>query len=101
MIYSGTGLYSGETMTIRKTFLVSAALLASAARQPALAQASFASGAKVRDTAGGAVGTITSVAGEFVILKKDKQERQEERRVRKECVSTIRYWGWPCHTKKN
>src|SRR3546814_19390633 len=72
MIYSGTGLYAGETMTIRKTFLVSAALLASAALQPALAQASFASGAKVSDTAGGAVGTIPSVDGEFVILKKDK-----------------------------
>lgn len=61
-------------MTIRKTFLVSAALLASAALQPALAQATFATGAKVNDTAGGAVGTITSVDGEFVILKTDKHE---------------------------
>lgn len=61
-------------MTIRKTILVSAALLASAAMQPAFAQASFATGAKVSDTAGGNVGTITSVDGEFVVLKTDKHE---------------------------
>src|SRR3546814_11284618 len=28
-------------------------------------------------------------------------ERSEERRVGKECVSTCRSRGWPCHTKKN
>ena len=69
-------------MTIRNTLLVSAAMLASAAlAQPALAQtapaaaqAAMTVGAKVADTAGGEVGTITSVDGEFVILKTDRHE---------------------------
>ena len=69
-------------MTIRNIFLVSAAMLASAAlAQPALAQtapaaaqAAMTVGAKVADTAGGEVGTITSVDGEFVILKTDRHE---------------------------
>ena len=68
-------------MTIRNTFLVSAALLVSAAAAgPALAQAapaapaSFSVGAKVSDTAGGSVGTITKVDGGFVILKTNKHE---------------------------
>lgn len=61
-------------MTFRKTILVSAALLASAALQPAFAQATFSTGANVSDTAGGAVGTITSVEGDYVVLKTDKHE---------------------------
>ena len=56
------------------TLLASAALAQPGAAQEAQAQASFASGATVSDTAGGAVGTITSVDGEFVVLKTDKHE---------------------------
>lgn len=41
---------------------------------PVAAQAGFAPGAKVSDTQGGEVGTITSVDGDFVILKTDRHE---------------------------
>ena len=62
-------------MTIRNTFLVSAAMAQPAMAQAApAAQASFTAGAKVSDTAGGAVGTITSVEGDFVTLKTNKHE---------------------------
>lgn len=67
-------------MTLRnKLFLsaVSAALFASAATlSPAMAQAAanFTAGATVSDTQGGAVGTIASVDGDFVILKTDRHE---------------------------
>jgi preprotein translocase subunit YajC len=64
-------------MTLRnKLFLstLSAALFVAAVPAAAQASANFAAGAKVSDTQGGAVGTITSVDGEFVILKTDKHE---------------------------
>jgi preprotein translocase subunit YajC len=52
----------------------SAAALQPAAAQTASATASFSAGAKVSDTAGGDVGTISSVDGDYVILKTDKHE---------------------------
>ena len=52
----------------------SAAALQPAAAQTASAAASFSAGAKVSDTAGGDVGTIASVDGDYVILKTDKHE---------------------------
>lgn len=67
-------------MTVRKKLFVtglSVALFATgAAVQPALAQAqaSMAAGAQVKDTAGGDVGTVTQVDGQFVILKTDRHE---------------------------
>lgn len=61
-------------MSIRKSVLLPLSLMASAAfAQPALAQA-IAAGAQVSDTAGGAVGTITAVEGDYVTLKTDKHE---------------------------
>ena len=51
-----------------------AAALQPAAAQTASAAAGFAAGAKVSDTAGGEVGTISSVDGDYVILKTDKHE---------------------------
>jgi len=63
-----------------KLFLstLSLALAASgAAMQPAFAQAaqaSIAAGAQVKDPQGGDVGTVTTVDGQFVILKTDKHE---------------------------
>ncbi len=68
---------------MRKMFVTMfgfASLAAAAAVQPALAQqaapaaANWNVGAKVSDTAGGEVGTIARVDGEFVILKTDKHE---------------------------
>lgn len=41
---------------------------------PALAQSAISAGAQVKDTNGGTVGTVTSVDGQFVILKTDKHE---------------------------
>ena len=61
-------------MTIRNTLLASVLLASAALAQPVLAQATFTTGAQVSDTAGGAVGTITSVEGEFVVLKTNKHE---------------------------
>jgi preprotein translocase subunit YajC len=64
-------------MTLRsKLFLstLSAALFVAAVPAAAQASANFAAGAKVSDTQGGEVGTITSVDGDFVILKTDKHE---------------------------
>jgi preprotein translocase subunit YajC len=68
-------------MTLRKKLLatgISAALFAAgAAMHPAFAQAAqanIAAGAQVKDTAGGDVGTVTKVDGQFVILKTDKHE---------------------------
>jgi preprotein translocase subunit YajC len=61
-------------MSIRKSILLPAALMASVAiAQPAFAQA-MTVGAKVSDTAGGAVGTITAVEEGYVTLKTDKHE---------------------------
>ena len=61
-------------MSIRKSILLPVALMASAAiAQPAFAQA-MTVGAKVSDTAGGAVGTITAVDGQYVTLKTDRHE---------------------------
>jgi preprotein translocase subunit YajC len=54
---------------------LSLAIAAALPVQPAFAQAaSVAAGAKVSDTNGGEVGTVTSVDGEFVIVKTDKHE---------------------------
>lgn len=67
-------------MTARLKNVVSALALAAAAIGPAAAQpalaaaAQIAAGAKVSDTKGGVVGTITAVDGEFVTLKTDKHE---------------------------
>jgi preprotein translocase subunit YajC len=66
-------------MKVRNTFILiglaaSAAALQPAAAQTAPAAASFSAGAKVSDTAGGEVGTIASVDGDYVILKTDKHE---------------------------
>ena len=68
-------------MSVRKKILLSAVPFAIAASavtaQPAFAQAaqaSIAAGAKVSDTKGGEVGTITKVDGQYVLLKTDKHE---------------------------
>lgn len=71
-------------MSIRKpAFLSCALLVAVAAAQPAFAQtaqpapaaaAQMEVGAQVSDTSGGAIGTITSVDGAFVVLKTDRHE---------------------------
>lgn len=68
-------------MTSRTKIIVSSLSLVVAAAlapiQPAMAQATgsqISAGAKVSDTQGGQVGTITSVDGEYVILKTDKHE---------------------------
>lgn len=64
-------------MNFRKTFILIGMAASAAALQPALAQgaaANFTAGAKVSDTAGGDVGTIARVDGDFVILKTDKHE---------------------------
>lgn len=65
-------------MIIRNTLLAGAlsAALAAAVGMPALAQAAVTVGAKVKDTAGGEVGTITAVNGSTVTLKTDKHEVQ-------------------------
>lgn len=67
-------------MTARTRIILSSLSLALAASMapaaPALAQAtaSVAAGAQVKDTSGGLVGTVSSVDGEFLILKTDKHE---------------------------
>ncbi len=64
-------------MTLRNKFFLStlsAALLAAPVPAAAQADANFSAGAKVSDTQSGEVGTITSVDGDFVILKTDKHE---------------------------
>lgn len=67
-----------------RSILVSPVLLAAAAAVPAVAQtapapvpaasAAITAGAKVSDTQGGAVGTVASVDGDFVVLKTDRHE---------------------------
>ncbi len=66
-------------MNFRSKLILIGLAATAAAFQPAAAQtapaaAGFTAGAKVADTAGGEVGTITSVDGDFVILKTDKHE---------------------------
>ena len=61
-------------MKVRNTLILVALAGAATAMQPALAQTASFSGAKVSDTAGGAVGTIAREDGDFVILKTDKHE---------------------------
>ena len=75
-------------MIIRNATLISAFTLIAAAAAPAIAQAPAAApaaeaaapsaevavGARVLDTAGGEVGTITRLDGEHVILRTDKHE---------------------------
>jgi preprotein translocase subunit YajC len=64
----------------RSVLKFSAALLAGSllAAQPITAQtaaaANWSAGAKVSDTAGGEVGTIAKVDGDFVVLKTDRHE---------------------------
>lgn len=53
---------------------VSAAGIQPALAQPAAAQANIAAGAKINDTKGGEVGTVTRVDGQFVVLRTDKHE---------------------------
>jgi preprotein translocase subunit YajC len=68
---------------ITASFAALAALAGPASAQPAQAAAqpansgaaaNWAAGVKISDTAGGEVGTIASVDGEFIILKTDKHE---------------------------
>jgi preprotein translocase subunit YajC len=69
---------------ITASFAALAALAGPASAQPAQAAAqpansvgaaaNWAAGAKISDTAGGEVGTIASVDGDFIILKTDKHE---------------------------
>jgi len=66
-------------MSIRKSLTLSAAFFVSVAMaSPVLAQpapdASIVAGASVADPNGGAVGTIASVDGDFVVLKTDRHE---------------------------
>jgi hypothetical protein len=66
-------------MKVRNTLILIGLATSAAALQPALAQsaaaaADFSAGAKVSDTAGGDVGTIASIDGDYVILKTDKHE---------------------------
>jgi hypothetical protein len=66
-------------MKVRNALILVGLTASAAALQPAFAQtapaaANFAAGAKVSDTAGGEVGTITSVDGDYVVLKTDKHE---------------------------
>jgi preprotein translocase subunit YajC len=62
-------------MTFRnKLFLTMIPLALIAAPAVAQTAAAFSAGAKVSDTQGGEVGTITSVDGEFVIVKTDRHE---------------------------
>jgi hypothetical protein len=66
-------------MKVRNTLILIGLAASAAALQPALAQsaaaaADFSAGAKVSDTAGGEVGTIASIDGDYVILKTDKHE---------------------------
>lgn len=68
-------------MTARKKLILSTLPIALFASGPAIqpafaqaAQASIAAGAQVKDTAGGDVGTVTSVDGQFVVLKTDRHE---------------------------
>lgn len=69
-------------MSVSKKLFLSAvpAALAAAAMQPAFAQqtpaaqASMTAGAQVTDASGGAVGSISKVDGQFVVLKTDKHE---------------------------
>ena len=62
------------SMSVRKSILLPAALMAAAAfAQPGFAQ-TISAGATVNDTAGAPVGTITAVDGGFVTLKTDRHE---------------------------
>lgn len=67
-------------MNVRGKLIVSAFALAlagsaaSAQQTAPTAGAEFTAGAKVNDTAGGEVGTITRADGDFVIVKTDKHE---------------------------
>jgi preprotein translocase subunit YajC len=64
-------------MNIRNKLILIGLAASAAALQPAVAQnaaATFTAGAKISDTAGGEVGTITSVDGDYVIVKTDKHE---------------------------
>ena len=66
-------------MNFRNKLILIGLAATAAAFQPAAAQtapaaAGFTAGAKVTDTAGGEVGTITRVDGDYVILKTDKHE---------------------------
>lgn len=54
--------------------LLLATSMAAVAMQPASAQTGISAGAKVSDTQGGEVGTITRVDGQYVILKTDRHE---------------------------
>lgn len=66
-------------MAVHRRFFAGAVSLAlvAAVGQPAFAQAAaVAVGAKVKDTAGGDVGTITAVNGATVTLKTDRHEVQ-------------------------
>lgn len=66
-------------MNIRNKLVLIGLAATAAAFQPAAAQtapaaAGFSAGVKVNDTAGGEVGTIASVDGDYVVLKTDKHE---------------------------
>jgi len=64
-------------MKVRNKLILIGLAASAAAMQPAFAQgasADFAAGAKVSDTAGGDVGTVTKVDGDYVVLKTDKHE---------------------------
>lgn len=67
-----------RALTARTKLILSSISFAIAAAaipaQPALAQATIAAGVKVNDTQGAPVGTVTSIDGDFVILKTDKHE---------------------------
>lgn len=61
-------------MKIRQLVLASAVGAAVAFSAPVFAQNTMTVGATVADPQGGAVGTITKVDGDFVVLKTDKHE---------------------------
>jgi hypothetical protein len=61
-------------MILRKFLIAAAFGAALSLAAPALAQTQLRAGATVTDPQGGEVGTITSVEGDFVILRTDRHE---------------------------
>jgi len=67
-------MVSSRTFILPSILLAAAAVPAHAQTAAPAAAASFAAGAKVVDTAGGEVGTVTGVQGDNLIVKTNKHE---------------------------